>query len=211
MQFGRAPPTRQDEIHNLLSQLAPHLPHDALLNKLTEKHVPIANLNELGHAYYNHYYNRAPPSFAPLPRPSSSSIVASHNPPRIRLLKLPDFVRVTDHVTPAHDACNIVHDAHYIMKPEDFIRALKNIHPTEMTGAYYHNEHICDVSFESILMRVNDTVISLFKGNQVIHVLQKLLSGIEKCMCLRVLSRNAYYYGHRAAHLIHDQDQAMQE
>ena len=147
MQFGRAQ-TRQDEIHNLLSQLAPNLQHNLLLDKLKEKHVPNDQMNELGHAYYNHYYNRAPPSFAPLPRPSSSSLIELHKQALVKLFKLPDFVRVTDHVTPAHDACNIVHGANYIMKPEDFIRALKNIHPTEMTGAYYHNEHICDETFE---------------------------------------------------------------
>ena len=189
-------PTRLDMIHNTLAPLKPNLVAKDLY-KILEKNIK-DNLFELGYAYYTVYYHRQPIKFT---RPKSSSVLDVYlftEPTE----PIPTFVQMTDHSTPAHEACK--YDDNFDMNPEQFITALRNIHPFEIMGNYYHNPNICDVDFSSFLTNLSNALGSYFNDTNV-SILRNFLSGIKKCICLRVLSINAYYYGHHAiAQLSHD-------
>lgn len=103
---------------------------------------------------------------------------------------------MTEHAEPAHGSCDIEYLNGFKMTPEQLTEALRNIHPFEMMSSYYHNKNVCDDDFRASLLKVEREVTSYFEERD--NTLNQLLSGLKKCICLRALSNNAYYYAHTA-------------
>lgn len=186
-------PSRLDIIHNTLKNLARNLSADALFKILNKKTTDKKQLHELGYVYYTSYYLK----FEPLLTPSSSSLLAAYSRSIQSPIKpMPTFTQMTDHAAPAHGSCDIQYLNGFKMTPEQFTQALRNIHPFEMMSSYYHNENVCDDDFELSLSKVQREVTAYFENHA--NTLNQLFSGLKKCICLRALSNNSYYYAHRA-------------
>jgi hypothetical protein len=191
--------TSETKINNRVASILARLPNnlepDALLRAINEPTmVSKGDLdnNTLGHAYYTLYHG--------LDRPRSSVTPAS-----ISLLKLYgvnpsaaaekaaalNVVKQTDPAVYASDVCDVVLQYNDVVPSHVFCHAIRNVHPHELKNDYYHRDEICGATFENHLMMVNARLRAYFSA---IRDLDDVLSGIKKCLCLRILSSNMYYY-----------------
>jgi hypothetical protein len=193
--------TSETRINNQVAQLFAKLPNDlepdALLSRInvpTMRSKGDLDNDTLGHAYYTLYYG--------LERPRSSV-----KPVDISLLKLYQQNSAAE-ATSATAAINVVKQtdpAVYVASVCDailpytlriipaplFCQVIQNVHPHELKNDYYHNQTICGSRFDEYLEMVNARLQEYFTANRV---LDDVLSGIKKCLCLRILSNNMYHY-----------------
>ena len=177
------------QVAAVLARLPANLEPTDLFNALTLNHNK-GNLDNdtLGHAYYTVYYNR---QYAPLARPTSSSLLELYGrtpaPPPPSL----EVVKQTDPRVYVASVCDTILPYDIPVPPQLFCQAIRNIHPHELKNDYYHLPEICGGTFEEHLMMVNDRLRRHFSHNDN---LDDVLNGINKCVCLRMLSSNMYYY-----------------
>ena len=198
--------TSETKINNRVASILARLPNnlepDALLRAINEPTmVSKGDLdnNTLGHAYYTLYHG--------LDRPRSSVTPAS-----ISLLKLYgvnpsaaaekaaalNVVKQTNPAVYASDVCDAILQYNGVIPPDVFCQAIRNVHPRELKNVYYHLNEICGATFEEHLTMVNRRLNQYFLFNLN---LDDVLSGIKKCLCLRMLSSNMYYYRDNPARL----------
>ena len=148
----------------------------------------------LGHAYYTVYYGHVKPPFSP--RASvSTSLLALYSIQKSK--PKPKSLRVVEQTEPAVYAsavCDAVLQYNDVIPPDVFCQAIRNVHPHELKGDYYHLAEICGDTFDTRLEMVNARLQEYFSANRR---LDDVLSGIKKCLCLRMLSNNMYYYRDR--------------
>jgi hypothetical protein len=167
----------------VLKSLAPNLEPRALL----EISTGAQDINTLGHAYYTHYYGR---TFEPLPRPISSSLLQLFTP-ALPAARANNVVNQTDPTVYVASVCDAILP-HTIIPARLFCQAIRNVNPRELKNDYYHLDEICGYPFNEYLERVvNARLRDYFAAGRS---LDDVLNGIKKCLCLRILSNNMYYY-----------------
>lgn len=177
-----------NQVAAVLASLPVNLEPTDLHNALALNHNNLDNVT-LGHAYYTVYYNR---QYAPLARPASSNLLTlyarrSPSPPPPSL----EVVKQTDPRVYVASVCDTILPYDIPAPPQVFCQAIRNIHPHELKSEYYHNPEICGATFEEQLMMVNSRLHDHFLHNSN---LDDVLNRINKCLCLRMLSSNMYYY-----------------
>jgi hypothetical protein len=196
------------EINNkvvaVLKSLAPNLEPPALLDAIRKGDV---DSNILGHAYYTVYYKR---QHAPLPRPKNLSLLQLYaprvSPPPPPSLEVVKQTGPRDYVASVCDTI-LPYDTP-VIPPQVFCQAIRNVHPHELKNDYYHLDEICGYPFNEYLERVvNDRLRDYFS---VGRSLDDVLNGIKKCLCLRILSNNMYYYREHLDDLDPDIQRLMQ-
>ena len=148
----------------------------------------------LGHAYYTVYYGYEKPPFSPR-APVSTSLLALYSIQKTK--PKPKSLRVVEQTEPAVYAsavCDAVLQYDGVIPPHVFCQAIRNVHPHELKNDYYHRAEICGYTFDTHLEMVNAKLQEYFSANRN---LDDVLSGIKKCLCLRMLSNNMYYYRDR--------------
>ena len=155
----------------------------------------------LGHAYYTVYYGHVKPSISPLALPIMSLVAmyahahAQKQKPKPKSLRV---VEQTDSAVYASSVCDAVLQHDGVIPPHVFCQAIRNVHPHELKNDYYHRAEICGYPFDTYLGMVNARLQEYFSDNRR---LDDVLSGIKKCLCLRMLSNNMYYYRDNPADL----------
>lgn len=171
------------KVDAVLKSLAPNLEPRALL----EISTGAQDINTLGHAYYTHYYGR---TFEPLPRPTSSSLLQLLTP-ALPAARANNVVNQTDPTVYVASVCDAILP-HTIIPARLFCQAIRNVNPHELKNDYYHLDEICGYPFNEYLERVvNARLRDYFAAGRS---LDDVLNGIKKCLCLRILSNNMYYY-----------------
>lgn len=166
----------------VLKSLAPNLEPRALLEIRTGGQ----DINTLGHAYYTHYYGR---TFEPMPLPPSSSLLQLYTP-ALPAARANNVVNQTDPTVYAASVCDDILP-HIIIPARLFCQAIRNVNPHELKNEYYHHRTICNSRFDAYLEMVNARLRDYFSAGRT---LDDVLNGIKKCLCLRILSNNMYYY-----------------
>ena len=171
------------DVDAVLKSLAPNLEPRALL----EIRTGAQDINTLGHAYYTHYYGR---TFEPLPLPTSSSLLQIYTP-ALPAARANNVVNQTDPTVYVASVCDAILP-HTIIPAQLFCQAIRNMNPHELKNDYYHLDEICGYPFNEYLERVvNARLRDYFAAGRS---LDDVLNGIKKCLCLRILSNNMYYY-----------------
>jgi hypothetical protein len=196
-----------DRVAAVLAKLPNNLEPDALLRAINA-HTMVSkgdlDDNTLGHAYYTLYYG--------LDKPTSASVL----PKTTSLLKMYEQTSAATAATSATASINVVKQTdpavyvasvcdailpytHMIIPAPLFCQVIRNVHPRELKNDYYHDPNICGATFEEHLVMVNARLRAYFLSNRD---LDDVLSGIKKCLCLRMLSSNMYYYRDNPAGLV---------
>jgi hypothetical protein len=186
-----------DRVALVLENLPNDLEPAALFNKLSTKSEMEKAM--LGHAYYTVYYGYEMPAHSPLARPSSTRLSELYAPRKPK--PKPKSLRVVERTDPAvyaSDVCDAILQYDGVIPPDVFCQAIRNVHPHELKNDYYHRAEICGATFEEHLAMVNRRLHEYFSANRN---LDDVLSGIKKCLCLRMLSSNMYYYRNNPARL----------
>lgn len=188
-----------NQIAAVLARLSNRLEPTELFRELTMNYNK-GNLDNdtLAHAYYTLYYNR---EHAPISRPVSSSLLDLYGrrpepPTPTPSLAVVKQTNPNVYVSSVCDAI-LTYDTP-VIPPQVFCQAIRNIHPHELKNDYYHLPEICGSTFEEHLMMVNDRLRRHFSHNDN---LDDIFNGINKCLCLRMLSSNMYYYRDNPAEL----------
>jgi len=179
-----------DRVAAVLAKLANDLEPAALLAILNASTKGGMDEDTLGHAYYTVYYGYEKPPFSPLARPSTSLLASYAQKPKPK----PKSLRVVEQTDPAvyaSDVCDAILQYDGVIPPHVFCQAIRNVHPHELKNDYYHLNEICGYPFDTYLGMVNARLHEYFSANRR---LDDVLSGIKKCLCLRILSNNMYYY-----------------
>jgi hypothetical protein len=145
----------------------------------------------LGHAYYTVYYGYVKPPLSPVARPANLSfreLYAQKPKPKSPSLRV---VEQTEPAVYASDVCDAVLQYDGVVPPHVFCQAIRNVHPHELKNDYYHRDEICGYPFDTYLGMVNARLQEYFSANRD---LDDVLSGIKKCLCLRMLSNSMYHY-----------------
>ena len=190
-----------NKVAAVLKSFASNLEPDELLRSLNSSLVKgDMDNNTLGHAYYTLYYGRVK-TFAPVSRPTSSSLfglysasVASTASTKTTSMKI---VKQTDPTVYVASVCDAILPHHIIPAPM-FCQAIRDMNPHEFKNDYYHLPTICGYPFDAYLEMVNVRLRDYFSASRS---LDDVLSGIKKCLCLRILSNNMYYYRDHTAGL----------
>ena len=182
-----------DRVASVLAKLPNNLEPAALLATFVALLTKGGMDNDtLGHAYYTVYYGYEKPPFSP--RASvSTSLLALYSIQKTK--PKPKSLRVVEQTEPAVYAsavCDAVLQYDDVIPPDVFCQAIRNVHPHELKNDYYHRDEICGYPFDTYLKKmVNARLQEYFSDNRR---LDDVLSGIKKCLCLRMLSNNMYYY-----------------
>jgi hypothetical protein len=189
---------RSDQVAAVLERLSPKLePHELLSSLNATFGKGDMDNDTLGHAYYTLYFGRVK-TFAPLVRPESISLFGLYHAAAIsaKSAKQPSLnvVKKTEPAVYVSSVCDAIlrlpHDTRVIPIPV-FCQAIRNVHPHEIKNDYYHLQEICGLPFDAYLVMVNARLSAYFSDN---HILDDVLSGIKKCLCLRMLSNSMYHY-----------------
>jgi hypothetical protein len=189
-------------VATLLDPLPIDLEPAALLDRLTQLHNKGDKDNDtLGHAYYTYFYGK-PKIVAQVEKPPSSSLLSMYTnkqsaPSSVNV----GVVQLTPPTVYVASICDEVNS--YVMRggiipAQVFCRVIRDIHPHELRGTYYHDTEICGDSFENYLIMVNIRLREYFSSGRS---LDDVLSGMKKCLCLRMISRNIYHYRDHPAEL----------
>lgn len=181
-----------NKVAAVLKSFASNLEPDELLRSLNSSLVKgDMDNNTLGHAYYTLYYGRVK-TFAPVSRPTSSSLFGLYSASVASTASTSaiNVVKQTDPDVYVSSVCDAILPHHIIPAPL-FCQAIRNINPHEFKNDYYHLPNICGFPFDAYLEMVNARLHDYFSLNRS---LDDVLSGIKKCLCLRILSNNMYYY-----------------
>jgi hypothetical protein len=191
------------DIYSVISQLSSSsLTPRELLHELEQPRMRIPmgiDVNDLGHAYYSYYWQ----PYVKIKTSASSKL-------KIKSDQIGEPVKVPNVTAPQDDHadinCNQEYGPNYIMSPEVFAKALMTISPRELKSQYYHHPSICGTEFNEFLRHMNQIIRAYFEtpAYAVGPEMNQLLNGIIKCICLRVLSRSAYHYAHKAKHEVND-------
>jgi len=177
-----------DRVATVLKSLSLTLEPAELLHAITG-HKGDMDINTLGHAYYTVYYNR---QRAPLPLPKSSLIelYARRSLPPPPSLEVVKPTKPQDYIASCDAILRLL--PNMVIPPQMFCQAIRNVHPHELKNDYYHLDEICGYPFNKYLERVvNARLRDYFAAGRS---LDDVLNGIKKCLCLRILSNNMYYY-----------------
>ena len=174
-------------VASVLAKLSNNLEPAALLLALNSNKGNLDN-DTLCHAYYTVYYGREKPKSSVLP--STSSLMGLYGRSDTPSLPPPVVVQ-TDPAVYASDVCDVVLQYNDVVPQHVFRHAIRNVHPHELKNDYYHRDEICGFPFDAYLGMVNARLHAYFSSNRD---LDDVLSGIKKCLCLRILSSNMYYY-----------------
>jgi len=185
-----------DRVAAVLENLENNLEPAALLARF-DAHTMVSkgdlDDNTLGHAYYTVYYGHVKPAHSPISaRPSRKTLIELYAPRKTK--PSPTSLSVVEQTNPAVYASNVCDEIlqyNHVVPPPVFCRAIRNVHPRELKNDYYHDPNICGATFEEHLAMVNRRLRAYFSSNRD---LDDVLSGIKKCLCLRMLSSNMYYY-----------------
>ena len=202
MQKATATSATNAHIVRLLDPLPIDLEPAALLERLIQLHHKGDKDNDtLGHAYYTRFYGK-PKTVAQMEKPPSSSLLSMYTtkqsaPSSVNV----GVVQLTPPTVYVASICDEVNS--YVMRggiipAQVFCRVIRDIHPHELRGTYYHDTEICGDSFENYLIMVNIRLREYFSSGRS---LDDVLSGMKKCLCLRMISRNIYYYRDHPAEL----------
>ncbi len=208
MQKATATSAVNAHIVRLLDPLPIDLEPAALLERLIQLHHKGDKDNDtLGHAYYTYFYGK-PKIVAQMEKPPSSSLLSMYTTKHHTTTKqsAPSAVNVgvvqltppTVYVASICDEVNSYVMRGGIIPAQVFCRVIRDIHPHELRGTYYHDTEICGDSFENYLIMVNIRLREYFSSGRR---LDDVLSGMKKCLCLRMISRNIYYYRDHPAEL----------
>ena len=211
MQKATATSAVNAHIVRLLDPLPIDLEPAALLERLIQLHHKGTDNDTLGHVYYTRFYGN-PKTVAPVATPSSSSLLSlyttKHTTTKQSAKSAPsavnvDVVQLTHPTVYVASICDEVNS--YVMRggiipAQVFCQVIRYIHPHEIRGTYYHNTEICGGTFNSrdvatksepYLTMVNIRLREYFSSGRS---LDDVLIGMKKCLCLRMLSNNMYYY-----------------
>jgi hypothetical protein len=194
-------------IVQLLDPLPIHLEPAALLESLTQLHHKGNTDNDtLGHAYYTRFYGKQK-TFAQVEKPRASSLLSMFTPKQraqsAAVNAGVDVVQLTPPTVYVASICDEVNSyvlMNGILPAHVFCQAIRDIHPHELRGTYYHDAEICGGTFdrrdaategEPYLTMVNRRLRDYFWSG---YSLDDVLSQMKKCLCLRMLSNNMYYY-----------------
>jgi hypothetical protein len=191
-------------IVKLLDPLPIHLEPDALLAHLAVLHNKGDTDNDtLGHAYYTCFYGK-PKIVAQVEKPRASSLLSMYTPKQSAPSSVNvDVVQLTPPTVYVASICDKVNSyvlMNGILPARVFCQVIRDIHPHELRGTYYHDTEICGGTFDSrdaatesepYLTMVNRRLHEYFSSGRS---LDDVLSGMKKCLCLRMLSNNMYYY-----------------
>jgi hypothetical protein len=184
-------------VASVLAKLSNNLEPAALLLALNSNKGNLDN-DTLCHAYYTVYYGREKPKSSVLP--STSSLMGLYGRSDTPSLPPPVVVQ-TDPAVYASDVCDVVLQYNDVVPQHVFRHAIRNVHPHELKNDYYHRDEICGFPFDAYLGMVNARLHAYFSSNRN---LDDVLSGIKKCLCLRMLSNNMYHYRDHPAGLVLD-------
>lgn len=194
-------------VAQLLAKFPNNLEPDALLSKIN---VPTmgskGDLDDdtLGHAYYTLYYGLDKPLSSV--RPADTSLLKLYGAAEATSATAAiNVVKQTDPAVYVASVCDAILP-HRILPAPLFCQAIRNINPHELKNDYYHLPNICGYPFDEYLKMVNARLQEYFTANRS---LDDVLSGIKKCLCLRMLSNNMYYYRDHPSEL--DIDPAIQK
>ena len=179
-------------VAQFLAKLPTNLEPDALLraiNKPTMGSKGDLDNDTLGHAYYTLYYGLDKPLSSV--RPADTSLLGLYSAATSAAEAI-NVVKQTDPAVYVESVCDAIlpHTSMIIPAPL-FCQVIRNVHPRELKNDYYHNPIICGYQFDEYLKMVNARLQEYFTANRS---LDDVLSGIKKCLCLRMLSNNMYYY-----------------
>lgn len=185
-----------NRVASILARLANNLEPDALLRAINEPTmVSKGDLDNdtLGHAYYTLYYGLVKPRASV--RPVSTSLLESYELDLAATAEKAAALNVVKQTDPAvyvASVCDAILPYTHMMIPAPlFCQVIRNVHPRELKNDYYHDPNICGSRFEPYLEMVNARLHEYFTDNRS---LDDVLSGIKKCLCLRILSNNMYHY-----------------
>ena len=192
--------TSETRINNRVAQLLAKLPNnlepDALLVAINEPTMGSKgdlDNDTLGHAYYTLYYGLERPRSSVRPVGTSLLELYGVKPSAAEATSATAAINVVKQTEPAVYA-SAVCDAvlqYTVIPPDVFCQAIRNVHPHELKNDYYHDPNICGYPFNAYLEMVNARLQEYFTANRM---LDDVLSGIKKCLCLRILSNNMYHY-----------------
>lgn len=194
---------RSDQVAALLGRLPNNLEPHALLSSLNATLGKGGMDNDmLGHAYYTLYYGHVKTfaSFRPISSTLFGALVAEMYAKSAKPKSL-HVVEQTDPAVYASDVCDAILQYNDVVPPDVFCQAIRNVHPHELKNDYYHRDEICGFPFDAYLGMVNTRLHAYFSSNLN---LDDVLSGIKKCLCLRMLSNNMYHYRDHPAGLVLD-------
>jgi hypothetical protein len=196
---------RSDQVAALLGRLPNNLEPHALLSSLNATFGKGGmDNNTLGHAYYTLYYGYVN-QFASYVRPESIALFGMFHAAAIsaKSAKQPSLhvVEQTNPAVYASSVCDAILQYNDVVPPDVFCQAIRNVHPHELKNVYYHRDEICGFPFDAYLGMVNARLHAYFSDNRN---LDDVLSGIKKCLCLRMLSNNLYHYRDHHAGLVLD-------
>ena len=191
-----------NRVASILAKLPNNLEPDALLVAFSK--VGMSSLkgdlddDTLGHAYYTLYYGLVKPTSASvLPESKSllklygrTSAAATATAAAAAAAEAITVVKQTDPAVYVESVCDAILP-HMIIPMPLFCQVIRNVHPHELKNVYYHDPNICGYPFNAYLEMVNARLQEYFTANRV---LDDVLSGIKKCLCLRILSNNMYHY-----------------
>ena len=194
-------------VAQFLAKLPTNLEPDALLraiNKPTMGSKGDLDNDTLGHAYYTLYYDLDKPLSSV--RPADTSLLGLYSAATSATAAI-NVVKQTDPAVYVASVCDaILPHTSMIIPAQLFCQVIRNINPHELKNDYYHLPNICGYQFDEYLKIVNARLQEYFTANRS---LDDVLSGIKKCLCLRMLSNNMYYYRDHPAGL--DIDPAIQK
>jgi hypothetical protein len=189
-------------VASILARLPNNLEPDALLRAINEPTmVSKGDLdnNTLGHAYYTLYHGLDRPLSSVTP--ASTSLLKLYGVNPSAAAEKAAALNVVKQTDPAVYVASVCDDIlrHSIIPVQLFCQAIRNVHPHELKNDYYHRDEICGATFEKHLVMVNARLRAYFLSNRD---LDDVLSGIKKCLCLRILSNNMYHYRDNPAGLV---------
>ena len=180
-------------VAQLLAKLPNNLEPDALLvaiNAPTMGSKGDLDNDTLGHAYYTLYYGLKRPRSSVRPVVTSLLGLYKLDSAAAAAAEAINVVKQTDPAVYVASVCDAI--LPYTRIPALlFCQAIRNINPHELKNDYYHLPNICGYQFDEYLKIVNARLQEYFTANRS---LDDVLSGIKKCLCLRMLSNNMYYY-----------------
>lgn len=184
-----------NRVASILAKLPNNLEPDALLGAFSKVGMSLlkGDLDDdtLGHAYYTLYYGRVKPTSASVIRSTSSSLLALYtSSATTAAAEAINVVKQTDPAVYVESVCDAILP-HIIIPVPLFCQVIRNVHPHELKNDYYHLPNICGFPFDTYLEMVNARLQEYFTANRS---LDDILSGIKKCLCLRILSNNMYHY-----------------
>ena len=188
--------TSETIINNRVAQLLAKLPNDLepdalfrAINAPTMGSKGDLDNDTLGHAYYTLYYGLVKPRSSVTPPSTSLLKLYGVKPSAAEAINV---VKQTDPAVYVASVCDaILPYTHMIIPAQLFCQVIRNVHPRELKNDYYHDPIICGYPFDTYLKMVNARLQEYFTDNRS---LDDVLSGIKKCLCLRILSNNMYHY-----------------